>query len=94
MKIYGFSHKGLRRFYEDDDTRGIPTNAVEKIRSILIAIQEANSIVEIEQYPGWRLHPLSGDRKGQWSIVMSGNWRLVFELDGVRILNIDLVDYH
>ena len=41
-----------------------------------------------------RLHPLKGERKGQWAISVSGNWRLVFEFDEGNIANIDLVDYH
>jgi proteic killer suppression protein len=28
--------------------------------------------------PGFKLHPLKGDRKGTWSISVSGNWRLTF----------------
>jgi len=26
--------------------------------------------------PGYRLHQLKGDRKGQWAAWVSGNWRL------------------
>jgi toxin HigB-1 len=44
--------------------------------------------------PGYRLHPLHGERKGQWAIWVSGNWRLVFEFDGADAFNVDLVDYH
>jgi proteic killer suppression protein len=28
---------------------------------------------------GLRLHPLRGDRAGQWSVSISGNWRVIFE---------------
>lgn len=44
--------------------------------------------------PGYRLHPLKGDRQGQWAATVSGNWRLVFEFDGEDAVNVDLVDYH
>jgi proteic killer suppression protein len=44
--------------------------------------------------PGARLHSLSGKRKGQWAISVSGNWRLVFEFDGENVTSLDLVDYH
>jgi toxin HigB-1 len=44
--------------------------------------------------PGARLHPLYGDREGQWSVSISGNWRVVFEFDGLNVTNVDLVDYH
>jgi plasmid maintenance system killer protein len=44
--------------------------------------------------PGYRLHPLSGDRKGEWAVAVSGNWRLVFEFEGEDVIGVDLVDYH
>jgi toxin HigB-1 len=44
--------------------------------------------------PGARLHPLRGDREGQWSVSISGNWRVIFEFEGRHVTNVDLVDYH
>jgi hypothetical protein len=44
--------------------------------------------------PGFGLHPMKGKRKGQWSVWISGNWRLVFEFAGSDVSNVDLVDYH
>jgi len=42
--------------------------------------------------PGFRLHPLKGERRGQWA--MSGNWRIVLRLVGEDAVDVDLVDYH
>ncbi len=44
--------------------------------------------------PGWRLHPLMGDRKGHWAVWVSGNWRLTFTFEGENASNVDLEDYH
>lgn len=44
--------------------------------------------------PGWRVHRLSGDRQEQWSISVSGNWRITFEVDGSYVDGLDLEDYH
>jgi proteic killer suppression protein len=44
--------------------------------------------------PGYRLHALKGDRKGYWSMTISGNWRIVFRFENGEALEIDLVDYH
>ena len=39
-------------------------------------------------------HPLTGDRRDQWSVRVSGNWRIVFRfMDGVAT-DVDLIDYH
>ena len=44
--------------------------------------------------PGWRVHQLSGDRRDEWSISVSGNWRITFvEKDG-HIGHLNLEDYH
>ena len=44
--------------------------------------------------PGWRLHPLTGDRSGRWSLRISANWRLVFRFDDGEVVDVDLVNYH
>ena len=60
---------------------------------MLTALHMAAGPEDLNQ-PNYRLHPLHGDREGQWSMWVSGNWRLVFQFDGPDIINIDLVDYH
>ena len=37
---------------------------------------------------------LKGDRDGVWSIWITGNYRLTFEIDGEDATNVDLEDYH
>lgn len=44
--------------------------------------------------PGYRLHPLTGDRRGQWSVRVSGNWRIVFRFEDGVAVGVTLVDYH
>jgi len=43
---------------------------------------------------GYQLHPLGGERKGEWAVSVSGNWRLVFRFEGENATDVDLVDYH
>ncbi|MFZ5771829.1 MAG: type II toxin-antitoxin system RelE/ParE family toxin [Thermodesulfobacteriota bacterium] len=45
-------------------------------------------------YPGSNLHALSGDRKGQYSVRVSGNWRVIFEFVNGDAYVVDYVDYH
>ena len=44
--------------------------------------------------PGLVLHGLVGQRKGTWSVRVSGNWRITFTFDGVDACDVDLEDYH
>lgn len=42
----------------------------------------------------YRLRQLEGDRKGTWSVWVSGNYRVTFDIYGEDATNVDLVDYH
>jgi len=44
--------------------------------------------------PGHKLHALTGDRKGFWSVTVSTNWRIIFRFDYEYATDIDLIDYH
>jgi addiction module HigA family antidote len=48
------------------------------------------NIEGLEGPPGWRIHQLTGDRAGTWSISVSGNWRITFEIDSDEIHSLDL----
>ena len=88
-----FAHKALRRLHETDRPQGLPQDVVPRIRRILgsLAVVAKSSDVNL---PGYRLHPLKGDRDGCWSIRVSGNWRIVFRFQDGEPVDVDLVDYH
>ena len=94
MRIAGFRHKALERFWREDDARGLPSRCLEKIRAMLTAIAEAESPAEIEKYSGWHLHRLTGDRRGTWSMTVTRNFRLTFRLMERNVMEVDLEDYH
>jgi proteic killer suppression protein len=91
--IKSFRHKGLERFFSTGTTRGIDAQQAAKLRRLLTALHMASASADLSQ-PNYRLHQLHGDRRGQWSMWVSGNWRLVFEFDGTDVIDVDLVDYH
>ena len=86
-------HKGLRALHERDDSTRVPAALVPRLRRILFRLQEAGYPASANA-PGFRLHPLKGDRAGQWSVRVSGNWRVVFRFDDGEAVDVDLVDYH
>lgn len=94
MNIRTTKHRGLRRFIEDDDPREIRPDLVKRTRNILSALIAAPSVEAVQGPPGWRIHQLTGDRAGTWSLSVSGNWRITFEIEGGEISNLDLEDYH
>ena len=94
MDIRSVRHRGLRRFIEDNDARGIRSDLVERVRKIVAVLIVARDMSEVRGPPGWRMHQLSGDRAGTWSIAVSGNWRITFEVVDNEIEHLDLEDYH
>ena len=91
--IGSFRHKGLRRLYEDNLAKGVNPDHVRKLRQILLVLQAAHQI-EALKLPTFRLHPLTGDLEGFWSITVRANWRVIFRFEDGKALDIDLVDYH
>ena len=87
------AHKGLLAFFERGDARRIPTTLASRIRRILSDLDAAVQPRDVD-LPGYRLHPLTGDPRGQWSVRVSGNWRIVFRFVNGEAVDVTLVDYH
>ncbi len=91
--IKSFRHKGLRRFYEAGSAAGIQAIHKKRLRIQLIALDTA-TIIEDMNIPGFKLHPLKGNRKGLWSLSVSGNWRITFEFKDGNAYIVNYEDYH
>lgn len=51
-------------------------------------------VLELRVPPGNRLHKLSGDREGQYSISINSQWRICFGFEGNYAFNVEITDYH
>ncbi|MCL4791418.1 MAG: type II toxin-antitoxin system RelE/ParE family toxin [Gammaproteobacteria bacterium] len=91
--IKSFKHKGLAEFFDSGSTRGIKAAHARKLRMQLAAMDTA-TVIEDMNIPGYRLHPLKGDRKGLWSITVSGNWRVTFGFTDGNAYIVNYEDYH
>jgi len=91
--IQSFRHRGLKNFYEKDNPKGLRADQVDKIARILSRLDEADRVAGMD-LPGFKLHPLKGNLKGFWAVSVSGNWRIIFRLEGGHAYDVDLADYH
>jgi proteic killer suppression protein len=91
--IKTFRHKGLEAFYRTGSNAGIQAIHAKRLREQLTALTVAHGPEDLSR-PGWRLHALSGDRAGNWSLTVQANWRIVFRFDGGDVELVDYVDYH
>ena len=91
--IRSFRHRALRRLYERDDPSRIAADQLDRITLALADLDAAGKPSDLD-LPGYRLHPLRGDRRGLWSISITGNWRITFRFEAGNVYDVDLVDYH
>ena len=91
--IRSFRHKGLKRLFEDDDSRGIVAEHTVKLRKILARLDVAIAPADMD-LPGFRLHSLRGELAGFWAVTVRANWRVIFRFEDQDVLDVDYWDYH
>jgi proteic killer suppression protein len=91
--IKTFRHKGLKQLFETGKSRSVSADLTRRLVRQLDFLNRAMGPSDMN-LPGNRLHELKGDRKGAWSITVSGNWRLTFTFEGEDACDVDLEDYH
>jgi len=91
--IIGFRHRGLKRYCESGDPRGLQAQHSSRIRRILARLESATCLRDLDA-PGLRLHPLKGKLLGRWALDVDRIWRITFTFDGRDCDQIDYEDYH
>jgi proteic killer suppression protein len=91
--IQSFRHKGLEQFFLTGSRAGIQPRHVKRLQFILARLHASIGPRDM-RLPGLDLHPLSGDRAGEWAVSVSGNWRVTFLFDGTDVVGVDYIDYH
>ncbi len=91
--IKSFRHKGLKQLFETGKSRGVSADLRRRAVRQLDLLNRAGQPSDVD-LPGYRLHELKGDRKGTWSLTVSGNWRITFTFSEGDAYDVDLEDYH
>ena len=94
MKVRSIAHKGLRRLYEENSSKGLSADTVDKLRKMLAFLDAMANPEELRALPLWKAHVLTGDRKGTWSLHVTRNRRLTFRVEDEEIVELNLEDYH
>jgi toxin HigB-1 len=64
VEIRNSLHKGLRKLYTEDSVKGVPPDAVDKLRAMLTYLQDMQDPEKLRAFALWKAHQLTGDRKG------------------------------
>lgn len=91
--ISHFKHKGLEKFFRTGSTAGIQANHAAKLSLQLTTLHHAVCPQDMNA-PSWRLHQLTGNLKGHWSVQVNGNWQLTFRFENGNAEIVDYQDYH
>ena len=91
--IANFKHRGLKRLFERGDRSKIRPDLVAKVERILARLN-ASATPDDMNVPGFGLHPMAGDLKGYWAVVVSRNWRVIFRFENGTACDVDFLDYH
>ena len=92
--IRSFRDKTTALVFSGGVPRGMARDLAAAARRKLSALDAAEHLDDLRLPPGNRLEALRGDRRGQHSIRINGQWRLVFlwRDDGAHAVEIE--DYH
>lgn len=91
--IKTFRHKGLKLLWEKGQTKKLTQTMVPRIEMILDLLDAAEKPTDMN-LPGLKFHAMKGDRKGDYAVTVTGNWRMVFRWEDADAIDINLEDYH
>ena len=74
--------------------KGFPADLVKRTRAMLTALDAAVAVEDLRFPPGNNLEELKGDRAGQHSVRINGQWRICFNWTPKGPAEGEIVDYH
>jgi proteic killer suppression protein len=77
-----------------DPGKGFPADLIRVTRRRLASLNAAIRVDDLRVPPSHRLHKLSGDREGQWSISVNDQFRICFIWGDDGPEGVEFVDYH
>ena len=92
--IYSFRCSDTRAVYDGQQVRAFPPSIQKTARRKLRQIAAAASINDLRVPPGNRLEKLRGDRAGQHSVRINGQYRVCFVWTAGNAHHVEIVDYH
>ena len=89
--IKTFADVHTRDLYATGKSRRFPAHILKRR---LEYVDLATGIQDLRVPPSNRLHELTGDRKGQFSISVNDQWRICFRFADGDAFEVELTDYH
>ena len=98
MAIQSFKNQGTEDVNDGRVTkhalRILPQELHKKTQIKLARLSAASNLQDLRSLPGNRFEALKGDRKGQYSIRINGQYRICFKWEGEQAAAVEIVEYH
>lgn len=92
--IRSFTSKDAETIWRGVPTRRLPLTIQLVARRKLRMLDNAATLNDLRAPPANRLERLKGDRAGQYSIRINGQWRICFRWEDGAAHDVEIVDYH
>lgn len=92
--IKSFGNMAAEAAWRRRFVKGVPNDIMKVANRKLTQIHNAKTLQDLRSPPGNRLEALSGDRKGQHSVRINGQWRVCFRWRDGDACEVEIVDYH
>jgi proteic killer suppression protein len=93
--IIGFNSDQTQQIFDGLRSRQYPSEMQKIALRKLLLLDAATSINDLRIPPGNRLEKLTGDRQGQHSIRINGQWQICFVWTSENNADqVEIVDYH
>jgi len=93
LQVKRIKDGALKRLAKSGDESGINAGWRPKVRRLLGQLNVAVSPQELD-LPGNGFHELGHDRRGTYSVGITGNWRITFKWDDKGPYDVYMEDYH
>ena len=94
MAIKSFKHKGLKKFFYEDDRSKLNPNHIVAIGDILDSLDASHLPIDMKALFGAEFSEKKGSGKGVYSVKVSGQWRITYEIENDGAVIVDYLDYH
>jgi len=92
--IRSFHDKDTERVFNRERVRKFGQDFQRLAQRKLAILDAAENLVDLRFPPGNRLEKLAGDRKGEYSIRINGQWRICFRWRNPDAYDVEIADYH
>ena len=92
--IKTFADQHTQELYQKGKAKRFPPDIWRRAVRKLEYVDLATSLDDLKVPPSNRLHELSRDRKGQYSIAVNDQWRICFQFVDGDAFDVGITDYH